>query len=385
MVTWLDNAFEAVVLGSTVCYASLLGYVLLCWRPRTLLPRTISPPSDAQLSVVIAARDEEQNLGPCLESLLSQPGLAQIVVVDDHSTDGTRVVAKLFMERDPRVSCLAAPPLPAGWIGKSHALQFGAGLVRTPFLLFTDADVIFGPGILAEALHYATTNQLDHLGGHFFVDCRTVAEEICAPVLTLSSALALFGTAELQGAGTGAFNLVRTEVYAKHGGHASIKTEIVDDVALARHLKAAGAESRFVAMGGNLQVRLFVGWTGFIKAASRSAVPFLRWNSIGVMAATALCMWLALVPGLVLFGMPMAHQFSAVHAQYPLARWLAPAPFLLGIAALFFSRRFHNGRLVFQLCFPVALFLLAASVFAAALAQTRGRPVIWRGRAYAPE
>jgi cellulose synthase/poly-beta-1,6-N-acetylglucosamine synthase-like glycosyltransferase len=199
----LINVLELVVVFSAVCYAVLLGCVLAWWKPRMMVPQSSCCLQQDQLTVVIAARNEADNLGPCLQSLLHQSGIAQIIVVDDHSTDYTAAVVESFRALDARVVPLSAPELPAVWLGKSHALDFGAKQVSTPYLLFTDADVIFGPGIIAEALRKMSAARLYHLGGHFFVDCRSVAEEICAPVLMLSSGLALFGTANSLGAATG--------------------------------------------------------------------------------------------------------------------------------------------------------------------------------------
>jgi hypothetical protein len=375
------NAFCVGVAFSTGCYGLLLTYLFFGWRPRTLIRHSLARNSEMDVAVVIAARNEEAGLRKCLESLLVQSGLAQVIVVDDHSGDSTRAIAESFAARDQRVTCLSAPPLPEGWIGKTHALHFGAQRVKNPHVLFTDADVVFGPGILADAMRLMQKERLDHLGGHFFVDCQTMAEEICAPVLVLSSALALFGTADSKGASTGAFNLVRTVVYEACGGHAPIKGEVVDDVALARLLKAAGARSRFVAMGDRVKVRLFVGFRGFVDVVSRSAVPFLRWGRCAVGAATVLCMLLAVMPILLLIGL-VCH-LAGPHA-YCSATWcLAPLPLLLGIVSIHFSRPFHNGRFFFQVFFPAAMFVLGASVFHASLTQMRRRQVTWRGRVYA--
>jgi hypothetical protein len=381
----LIKVLECAVFFSAACYAVLLGCVLACWKPRMMMPHPGCCSEQDQLTVVIAACNEADNLGPCLQSLLKQSNIAQIIVVDDHSTDATGAVAESFGAKDERVVRLSAPELPAGWVGKSHALHFGARQVSTPYLLFTDADVIFGPGIIAEALRKLCAGRLDHLGGHFFVDCRSVAEEICAPVLVLSSGLALFGTANSLGTATGAFNLVRTAMYQDCGGHAPIKGEIVDDVALARHLKACGAKSEFVAMGDNLKVRLFVGFGGFMHGVMRSAVPFLRLGGVTVSLLTMFCMMLALLPVISLVCAIVMVVFVPAAGPVFIACLLGPLPFCFGFMSVRVGSPLHNGRLRFQLCFPIAAFVLGASVFCAALSQIRRRPVTWRGRGYAAD
>ncbi len=378
----MNSILEAVIVVSVLSYTMILVVVLACWKPRTLLARSPRPNLEIGLTVVIAARNESATLEAGLRSLLSQAGVRRVIVVDDHSTDDTKAIVESIAIEDSRVCCLPAPALPPDWIGKSHALHFGANQVETPFLLFTDADVVFGPGVLATAVDHMHANRLDHLGGHFFIDCRSVAEEICAPVLALSSALVLFGTANTQGASTGAFNLVSTAFYRSSGGHEPVKCAIVDDVALARHLKAMGANSSFVAMREHLKVRLFVGFKGFTDAVARSAVPFLQWGGGIACGVAVLCMALALLPVASVLATTVLLLALPSDAQNTFPLYAGLLPLLIGLCLTSLSRPFHNARARFQICFPVALFLMAASVFRAAAAKLRGRPVTWRGRVY---
>jgi hypothetical protein len=376
------STIQLVVAVSTVIYTVLLVFALRWLRRGGLKPLLAGDDPSAKATVVIAARNEADNLGLCLRSLLDQAGVVQIRVVDDHSTDATASVVENFQKRDPRVVLLSAPELPAAWLGKNHALQFGAQQVPTRFLLFTDADVIFGCGIVAKALRRMDEAKLDHLGGHFFVDCRTAPEEILAPILVLSSGLALFSTAKTQGAATGAFNLVRTATYHLHGSHMPIKGEIVDDVALARHLKSRGANSEFVGMEDFVKVRLFRGLPGFVAAVKRSAIPFLRLGAVPVLVMTLLCMVFAMLP--VISGLAGFYPLRAAGGSITtvVMAVFGLLPYFLGLFTVSMARGFHNGRSLFQLLYPCAMLILAASVFSAAIDQIRGRPVGWRGRLY---
>src|SRR5512133_2424034 len=119
-------------------------------------PRRVRP----DVSVIIPARNEESNLGPCLASLVTQPGVrAEIIVVDDHSADRTAEVAGRFES----VKVIAASELPAGWSGKCHAMSCGAAEAKGKWLLFTDADTIHLPGSLARALAEAADTGADLL------------------------------------------------------------------------------------------------------------------------------------------------------------------------------------------------------------------------------
>ncbi|MCI4355037.1 MAG: glycosyltransferase, partial [Thermoplasmata archaeon] len=100
-------------------------------------------PSAGRVSAIIAARNEEQDLGACLDSLRTQdyPDL-EIIVVDGGSTDGTRDIARA---RAPGVRLIEEPPLPEGWVGKNWACHLGAEAATGAFLLFTDADLRYQP------------------------------------------------------------------------------------------------------------------------------------------------------------------------------------------------------------------------------------------------
>lgn len=268
-------------------------------------------------------------------------------------------------------------------MGKNSALQFGAREARAPFILFTDADVVLGPEVVAEAVAKMESEGLDHLGGHFFVDCHTLAEEVCAPFLVLSSSIALCGTARSLGAATGAFNLVRAEAYRRWGCHEPIKGEIVDDVALARHLKRRGAATRFLRMDDRVRVRLFIGFSGYLKAVARSSVPFLNIGALpvallalGLVALTMLTLGGVCLPALAL----LSPDGSVLLPDW--VRWLAPAPYALGLLAMFMAPAFDNARWIFRLFFPVASMLLACGVLQACLRRSVGSPVTWRGRRY---
>src|SRR3984893_6430376 len=101
------------------------------------------------VSVIVPARNEEACLADCLQSLVSQSGVAfEIIVVDDNSSDRTGEIASSF----PGVHGIEAGPLPEGWTGKNNAVTIGARQARGEWLLFTDADTVHLPGSLARAL-----------------------------------------------------------------------------------------------------------------------------------------------------------------------------------------------------------------------------------------
>src|SRR5438270_6291163 len=111
------------------------------------------PPTLPRLSVVVPARDEGATIARAVGSLLEQdyPEM-EIVVVDDRSSDATGEILRKLAEKDRRLLVLRVDNLPAGWLGKNHALRLGAARASGERLRFTDAGVVVAPGALARAV-----------------------------------------------------------------------------------------------------------------------------------------------------------------------------------------------------------------------------------------
>jgi len=211
------------------------------------------------VSVIVPARNEEACLGTCLESLAAQTGLAfEIIVVDDHSTDRTREIALSF----PAVRVIEAGPLPDGWTGKNNAVVTGAGEARGQWLLFTDADTVHLPGSLARALAEAQENKADLLSYSPEQIAVTFWEMATLPVVFAELARQyppskVSDPNSPAAAANGQYILVKCEAYDAVGGHAAIAGNILEDVALARAVKASGRKIRFRYAADAVRTRMY--------------------------------------------------------------------------------------------------------------------------------
>src|SRR5579863_845670 len=211
------------------------------------------------VSVIIPARNEEACLGGCLESLVAQTGVAfEIVVVDDHSTDRTREIAASF----PNVRVIEAGPLPDGWTGKNNAVTTGARHARGQWLLFTDADTVHSPGSIAHALGEAEQDAAELLSYS--------PEQIAVSFWEMATLPVVFAELARQYppskvsdprsaivAANGQFILIRRDTYETVGGHAAIAGDILEDVALARAVKASGRRIRFRYAADAVRTRMY--------------------------------------------------------------------------------------------------------------------------------
>ena len=213
----------------------------------TIMPATRPSMNRPQVSVIIPARNEEASLGSCLESLVSQAAIDfEIIVVDDHSTDRTREIAESF----PKVRVIEADPPPPGWTGKNNAVTTGAREARGEWLLFTDADTVHTPGSLGQAVAEAKDNKADVLSYSPEQIAVTFWEMAVLPVVFAELARQyppskVSDQNSPEAAANGQYMLIRREVYDAIGGHAAVASEILEDVALARLVKASGRNLRF--------------------------------------------------------------------------------------------------------------------------------------------
>ena len=200
-----------------------------------------------ELTVIVPARNEEDCLGDCLQSLVSQSEDIfelgrdwELIVVDDHSTDRTAEIARGFAG----VTLMQAGKLEPGWTGKTNAVWTAARQARGRWLLFTDADTQHEPGDLRRALHEAER----HKAGMLSYSPRQIvsgfAQRSLMPLVFCELALAyppakVSDPAQRIAAANGQFLLVEREAYRKLGGHPSVADKVLEDVELALSGQAA--------------------------------------------------------------------------------------------------------------------------------------------------
>jgi len=219
-------------------------------------------PATPEVSILVPARNEEVCLRDCLLSLAGQEGVGfEIIVVDDHSVDRTRSIA----ESVPGVRVVEAGPLPAGWTGKNNALVTGVREARGRWLLFTDADTIHRPGSLARAVAEAQQHGADLLSYSPEQVVKSFWERAVMPVVFAELA-AQYPPEKVRDqnsgvvAANGQYILVRREAYYAVGGHESVATEILEDVALARKVREKDCRVYFRYAEDAVQTRMYRSW-----------------------------------------------------------------------------------------------------------------------------
>lgn len=341
-------------------------------RGRATLPGAVS--------VLIPARDEEGNLDPCLDAVLAQgPVVAEVLVYDDASTDGTAERVRRRADGDDRVRLLAGGPLPAGWCGKPHACARLAEAARGEWLLFLDADARLAPDAVAGLVAEARRRQASLLSAWPGLTMESRAEKLLMPmlnffVLTLyPAALQLVRREAALGLAHGACLLARRVDYAELGGHARVRDEIFEDTRLARLWRQSGRRGLCLDGQEVVRVRMYASageiWRGFRKnlhAGFRRQAAF--WAFLAFHAGLFLAPFL-LAPALTLAGEAAAAAWAWTAAGAVVAMRLA--------LALRFGHPLGSAWL-----HPLAEGFLLALGVASWWSARRGGGVEWKGRRY---
>jgi glycosyltransferase involved in cell wall biosynthesis len=221
--------------------------------------------------VIVPARNEEDCIGRCLESLVSQQGISfQITVVDDGSTDQTRAIAESF----PGVRVLSAGELKPGMTGKCNALITGAAGSTAEWLLFTDADTFHYPGSLAASVHEAESRKVALLSYSPEQETASWWELAIMPVVfadlvRIYSSERVNDPADATVAANGQYILVRREVYEALGGHGVLPLNVLEDIELAKIFKVSGHGIWFRHGAGLVRTRMYrtfrAMWEGWSK------------------------------------------------------------------------------------------------------------------------
>ena len=357
-------------------------------RVVTLDVESGSAPADAPpLTVVIPARDEAHNIEACLRSVLTStyPRL-EVVVVNDHSADGTGDIARRVALPDGRVRVVENPDLPPGWMGKQWACATGAREGRGELLCFVDADTRHTPELLTRAVNGMRRRGAALLSVVGTQEARSFWERVMQPLIFALIGLRFGGTEQVERSRrvrdkivNGQFILTRRDVYESLGGHASVRDLVGEDLALAQRYFAHGHEIALSAAPAMLSTRMYTslgeivgGWRKNVFAAGRHAMPGGRMS--GVIAAVLLLLTpiLALLP-------PVALAWSLA-AGGP--AWMQIGSALaLGAQLVFLLGLYHLMRvpLPYALLFPLGAVVL---MYIGATAVARGSRVAWKGREY---
>jgi len=253
------------------CVAALTAHTVVNAR----LLRRPAALGDLRTSVLLPVRDEAHRVSPCLQALLRND-FDELIVLDDGSTDGTADLVRRLTVGDARVQVLSGADLPVGWLGKPHACQqlADAAASTSQALVFVDADVVLTPKAIA--LTVGLLRDLDLVSPYPRQDSPG-ATRLVQPLLQwswltfLPLRLAERSPRPSLSAANGQLLAVRRAAYDRAGGHAAVRAEVVEDIALLRAVKRTGGTGG-VADGTDLATtRMYDDWSELVAGYTKSA------------------------------------------------------------------------------------------------------------------
>lgn len=340
-----------------------------------------------RVSVIIPARNEAHNIERCVQSiLLTTYANIEVIVVDDHSTDGTGDIARRIVEDDARARVTTPPPLAEGWFGKQWACAHGASLATGDLVLFTDADTWHAPDLVPRAVTALRERGADLLSVLGTQEAKSFWELVGQSAMFLGL-MSMVGNAEAMSKSSnkwrkganGQFLLMRRDVYDALGGHALVRGFVAEDIMFAHLWTEAGRSVQAVSAFDQMSTRMYgslgeliQGWRKNVWAGGKHMLrdrPVLR-NALRItMPLTPFIGWIpivALLLGAVGLVSPWWAVFGAAGYIYE----------TVVLAEIFRTMRFPAYC---ALLYPLGC-VLVSYIFL--LAVIRGDQTEWKGREY---
>jgi glycosyltransferase involved in cell wall biosynthesis len=341
-----------------------------------------------ELSVIVPARDEEDCLSACLESLVAQSEEVfqlgrdwELVVVDDHSTDRTAEIAKSFAG----VMVLQAVKLEKGWTGKANAIWTAARKARGRWLLFTDADTVHQKGDLRRAMHEAVRHKAGMLSYSPRQIVTGIWQRTLMPLVFSELALA-YPPAKVSdpnqrvAAANGQFLLIEREAYRRMGGHPAVADKVLEDVELAFLAKRRKIGLWFRYADDAVATRMYrttaamiEGWTKNLALLFNNALALAMWRALDI-ALLILLPWLAVELWSARFA---AHSFEWLGAG-----WVLLLLWARNLVRFYARVAKSNFKFVDCALSPLGLPLFVVLLYRSWFQHRILKQVSWKGRTY---
>jgi glycosyltransferase involved in cell wall biosynthesis len=334
---------------------------------------------EPRVSIVVPARNEEEHIEQTLRRLLALDYKNyEVIAVNDRSTDRTGAAMDRVAstpQAHGRLRIIHVGTLPAGWMGKPHAMWSAANEAIGDWLLFTDADVLFKPDSLRRAVTYAESERADHLVLFPRLVMHSPGERM---MVAFFQTLFVFGHRPWKVAepktkdhmGVGAFNLIRRRVYEAIGTYQALRFEVLDDMKLGKLVKNAGYAQRVVFGDDLISLRWVKGVMGMAQNLTKNMFAIVSFQWLRMLVSVFTLVFLNLLPFL---GIWFAHGWARV--PYGLA--------LVSMAGLYVGMsRMSDVPAYYFLLHPVSTVMFAYILLRSMVLTLRQRGIFWRGTFY---
>jgi chlorobactene glucosyltransferase len=357
------------------------------------------------VSVVLAARDEQNNIQKSLDSLIRQDYQDyEIIVVNDGSTDATsEILHKLAASNSEReITIIDLDSKPSGWVGKNWACFQGYKRSSGQVLLFTDADTILAQDTISLAVRHMVDENLDALTARPQITSDNTWTRIVLPLVWMVShiaysALKVNNPKSKTGFVFGGFYLIRREVYESLGTHQSVRAYIAEDLAIGEKLKLGKHRLRMFAGEENVQASWAMDSPSLHSAIQRTIVSAFQKQPILTCASAALQVIMLVLPWVVLPYSTYELFLSSYEESQTNTNDISISILLilnLLVLGMIFTSSFALSSLslsqgsnfiLYVLASPLAcFFIFGETILSIIKAATNNDIMSWKGRTYQP-
>jgi glycosyltransferase involved in cell wall biosynthesis len=373
------HLFGTVFFGLIALFWLTYGLKVAYGASRLPWLKKCSPAPDAEcpsISLIFAARDEQQKLPAALATLMAidYPNL-EIIAVDDRSTDATPRILDDFAAAHRRLKVVHVRELPSGWLGKPHALQKAYESSTGEYLVFTDADVKFQPDSLRRVTTLLRERHLDHLTLFGDVERSNFWDTLLITFFAMGFQLAtnpyqVSNPNSRSYAGIGAFQMLKRSAYEALGTHRRLAMEVVDDMKLGKLVKLAGFRSGIAVAQDAVSVEWHLGLNNLVRGLEKNFFAAAQYRT--TMAAgqfLSLLIFNVLPFAGLLLGHGWIRLFAGVAVVIALC-FHAGVDFVMRVSPLY--------------CFtlPLGAILFAFILFRSTVVTLRQGGIVWRGTFY---
>jgi glycosyltransferase involved in cell wall biosynthesis len=354
-----------------------------------------NPPSNPRVSIIVPARDEEKDIERSLTALLALDyDNFEVIAVNDRSTDRTgEIMDKLarnhkqdlgapflasFARSAERLRVIHHRDLPAGWLGKTHAMWTATNEATGDWLLFTDADVIFKADSVRRALAYAEAEHADHVVVFPQMIMKRPGEYM---MIAFFQTMFVFGHRPWKVAdpktkdhmGVGAFNLIRRSTYEAVGTYQALRMEVLDDMKLGKVVKKAGFAQRNVFGADLISIRWAHGARGVVNNLTKNFFAVLSFQWWRTLISAFGLVFLNLMP---FFGVWLAHGWARL-------------PYAIALGSMFLiylGMSWRSGVPAYYFVLhPVSTALFTYTLLRSMCLTLWNNGIVWRGTKYSLE
>ncbi len=383
----INYVLAAILVGVAGTWFFLIKSMFITFRDTPFLDGfDFKNQSKPKVSVILPARNEEDFIEKCLDSLLEQDyNNYEIIAIDDSSEDSTGSIIERYSKKDSKIVHVSARPKPEGWMGKNWACMEGYRKSSGELLLCTDADTKHSKKLISLAVAHLLSFNLDALTVIPKMLCLDNWTKIALPVIstflhTRFSATRVNDPTKNTGYFFGSFFIIKRNVYESVGTHEGVKQEIIEDGALGKKVKESGFKLKMVRGEHLVEAVWARSWDTLWNAIKRLMVPFFLQNgriAVGIFFAV-LFLLLMPFPILIYSGVfiGMSNSFSLLFIVS------AIASAMVYFACILDATKGLGIKSIHAFLVPIGSFIVVVGFLAGILQAKSKVAVSWRGRDY---